>query len=181
MTTNESVPSRSLETCDDECLTSPPSSTSLPSADFTNSANSNLRSTICSTIGYERVSLDYENTDAVGKESVVSESKPTHRSLIDSLGLLSDHMASSSDLGDQVNAISSQRASPHPSTEPTYPGTNHYGSPVCESPKGRYAGITAAIFRGVFRRPRRPLSRGLDPELGDNDFDDEAFTRRYCT
>ncbi|KAG6168706.1 hypothetical protein E4U51_001999 [Claviceps purpurea] len=179
MATNESAPSRSLENCDDECPTSPPSSASLPSADFTNSTNSNLRSTICSTIGYERISLDNEDTNAVGKESVVSESKPTHRSSIDSLGLLSDHMASSSDLGDQVNAISSQRASPHPSTEPTYPGTNHYGSPVCESPKGRYAGITAAIFRGVFRRPRRPLSRGLDPELGDNDFDDEAFTRRY--
>ncbi|KAG6044761.1 hypothetical protein E4U39_003036 [Claviceps sp. Clav50 group G5] len=180
MATNECAPSCSLENCDDECPTSPPSSTSLPSAGFTNSTNSNLRSTLCSDSGYERVSLDNEDTDAVGKESVISESKPTHCSFTDSRGLLSDHMASSSDLGDQVNAISSQRASPHPSPETTYPGTNHYGSPVCESPKGRCAGITAAIFRGVFRRPRRRLSRGLDPELGDNDFDDEAFTRSYC-
>ncbi|KAG6176425.1 hypothetical protein E4U34_004048 [Claviceps purpurea] len=179
MATNDTAPSRSLENCDDECLTSPPSSTSLPSADFTNSMNSNLRSTVCSTSGYERVSLDNEDTDAVSKESAVSQPKPTHRSLIDSLGLLSGHLAHSNDLDDQLNSESSPRASPHSPPETTDPDTFHHGSPVSDSPKGRCAwiNVTVAAFSRVFRRLRR---RGQDLELGDNPFDDEAFNRSYC-
>ncbi|KAG6024121.1 hypothetical protein E4U19_003959 [Claviceps sp. Clav32 group G5] len=179
MATNDTAPSRSLENCDDECLTSPPSSTSSPSADFTDSTNSNLRSTVCSTSGYERVSLDDEVTDAVGKESAVSQPKPTHCSLTDSLGLLSGHLAHSNDLDDQLNSEASTRASPHSSPGTTNPDTFHHDSPVSDSSKSRYAWITAmaAEFSRRFRKLGR---RGHDPERGDDSFDDEAFNRRYC-
>ncbi|KAG6166201.1 hypothetical protein E4U11_008359 [Claviceps purpurea] len=179
MATNDTAPSRSLENCDDECLTSPPSSTSLPSADFTNSMNSNLRSTVCSTSGYERVSLDNEDTDAVSKECAVSQPKPTHRSLIDSLGLLSGHLAHSNDLDDQLNSESSPRASPRSSPGTTNPDTFHHDSPVSDSPKGRYAWITG-IAAGFSREFRKLRGRGHDPERGDDSFDDEAFNRGYC-
>lgn len=180
MATNDTAPSRSLENCDDECLTSPPSSTSLPSADFTNSMNSNLRSTVCSTSGYERVSLDNEDTDAVSKESAVSQPKPTHRSLIDSLGLLSGHLAHSNDLDDQLNSESSPRASPRSSPGTTNPDIFHHDSPVSASPKGRHAWITG-IAAGFSREFRKLRGRGHDPERGDDLFDDEAFNRGYCT
>ncbi|KAG5916087.1 hypothetical protein E4U61_003973 [Claviceps capensis] len=179
MATNDTAPSRSLENCDDECLTSPPSSTSLQSADFTNSTNFNFRSTVCSTSGYKRVSLDNEDTDAVSKESVVSQPKPTHCSLTDSVGLLSGHLAHSNGLDDQLNSEPSPRASPYSPPETTDPDTFHHDSPVSDSPKARNAWITVtfAVFSRVFRRLRR---RGKDPELGDNPFDDEAFNRSYC-
>ncbi|KAG6094585.1 hypothetical protein E4U31_006198 [Claviceps sp. LM219 group G6] len=182
MATNDTAPSRSLENCDDECLISPASSTSSPSADFTNSTNStnsNLRSTVCSTSGYERVSLDNEDTDAVSKESAVSQPKPTHCSLTDSLGLLSGHLAHNNDLDDQLNSEPSPRASPHSPPEATDSDTCPHNTPVSDSPKGRYAWITitAAVFSRVFRRLER---RGQDLELGDDPFDDEAFNRSYC-
>ncbi|KAG6058824.1 hypothetical protein E4U32_004381 [Claviceps aff. humidiphila group G2b] len=182
MATNDTAPSRSLENCDDECLISPASSTSLPSADFTNSTNSNLRSTVCSTSGYERVSLDNEDTDAVSKESAVSQPKPTHCSLTDSLGLLSGHLAHSNDLDDQLNSEPSPRASPRSSPGTTNFDTFHHDSPVSDSPKGRYAWITAtaAFFSRMTRMLRMIRKRGHDPELGDDSFDDEAFNRRYC-